>query len=295
MFRKQQRPTEPTGLVIGRRFDTRPLVLPWPNMGHALVSGLTGSGKSVSCHNILGQLAGYPDVAIMAFDRKRTDMTKWAPRLTLLATTAKEADDGLSDLRGLIDTRTRLLAEFGELNWHPRFGPWVVALIDEYAELAAIDTDGIDHEAETKVLDALLRRARATRQIRLANVSSIARLGRAVGITLIVATQYPTAEVIDQQVRTQLDIRLMHRVASDEQVNVCLGQGRSATISAKSIPSTQPGGLWLVGTPDTPEPIRGRSNRVTVDDIRQRAAATAHLAWPYDTVFGSEAIAEEAY
>ncbi len=294
LFRRKRQVPESVGFQIGRRFDNRPLVLPWPNMPHALVSGLTGSGKSVTCHNIIGQLAAFPDVAIVGVDLKRTDMTLWAPRLTRLATSPGEADDLLDELRRLIDARTQTLSEFGALRWNPSFGPWMVIVIDEYAELSAVDTSGLSGQP-SKQLEAHFRAARTTRQIRLANVSSIARLGRAVGFTLIVATQYPTVEVLDQQVRTQLDIRLMHRVASEEQVAVCLGSGRASTISAKSIPVSQPGGLWVVGTPDSPEPVRGRADFVSADAIRERAASTAHLQWPAETVFSAEPVVEEVF
>ena len=101
------------------------------------------------------------------------------------------------------------------------------------------------------------------------------------------ATQYPSAEVIDQQIRTQLTIRIMLRVASGEQVNVILGQGYGSTISPTSIGPGERGGLWIVGTPDAPRPVRARAHWVTDTDVAARVAATRHLTPHHTTVFGA--------
>ena len=49
------------GLDIGRRFDARPLALPWPHCPHMLIGGETGSGKSGVCNAIIGALADRTD------------------------------------------------------------------------------------------------------------------------------------------------------------------------------------------------------------------------------------------
>ena len=93
-----------------------------------------------------------------------------------------------------------------------------------------------------------------------------------------------------------MSIRIMLRVASGEQVNVCLGQGYGSSISPKSIGVAQRGGLWVVGLPDDPEPVRGRAHWVSDADVAARVEATAHLASSIETVFGQHANSiEEAY
>ena len=123
----------------------------------------------------------------------------------------------------------------------------------------------------------MLRSGRNGQQVRTGLLGSLARLARFCGVTIVGATQYPSAEVIDQQIRTQLTIRIMLRVASGEQVNVCLGQGYGRTVSPTSIGPTERGGLWIVGLPNAPEPVRGRAHWVSDHDVAARVAATRHL------------------
>ena len=56
------------GLDLGRRFDDRPLVLPWPHCPHVLIGGETGSGKSGLCNSLIGALAGLANVAVVGIN-----------------------------------------------------------------------------------------------------------------------------------------------------------------------------------------------------------------------------------
>jgi hypothetical protein len=56
-------------------------------------------------------------------------------------------------------------------------------------------------------------------------------------------------------------------------------------VSPDSIGPAERGGLWIVGTPDAPKPVRGRAHWVSDEDVAQRVATTAHLALPSDVVF----------
>ena len=76
-----------TGLEIGRRFDARPLVVPWPHCPHILIGGETGSGKSGVCNALIGAWAGLPNVVLLGVDLKLVELSPWRDRLTVLATT----------------------------------------------------------------------------------------------------------------------------------------------------------------------------------------------------------------
>ena len=80
--------------------------------------------------------------------------------------------------------------------------PALVIIIDEYAELA---DDAPDAMSDT---------------------DSIARLGRAMAVTLIAATQRPTQKAMGQgAVRSQMDLRICFRVREPRDVDLILGQG----------------------------------------------------------------------
>ncbi len=275
------------GLEIGRRADGRPLHVPWPRCPHILVGGETGSGKSGVCNALIGAAAGIPNLAICGIDLKLVELSPWANRLTVLAVTPDEADRLLVDVRDLIWHRSRWLRTNGYRRWEDRFGPWVWLIVDELAELQALDADVLASAvADPDSAQAALRSGRNGQQVRTGLLGSVARMARFCGVTIVGATQYPSAEVVDQQIRTQLGIRVMLRVASGEQVNVILGQGYASKVSPTSIGPAERGGLWIVGTPDAPRPARGRAHWVSDSDVAARVAATVHLTPSYADVFG---------
>ena len=162
----------------------------------------------------------------------------------------------------------------------------MVFIVDELAELQALDADALaEAVTDPNTAQATLRSGRNGQQVRTGLLGSLARMARACGVTIVAATQYPSAEVIDQQIRTQLTIRMMLRVASGEQVNVILGQGYASTVSPTSIGPGERGGLWIVGTPDAPRPVRARGHWVTDTDVAARVAATRHLTPDRASVF----------
>ena len=274
-------------LDIGRRFDARPLLLPWPGCPHILIGGETGSGKSGVCNNIIGAAAGHPNVAICGIDLKLVELTPWRPRLTALATSPPEAARLLVALRDLIRVRSRFMEAHGYRMWRTEFGPWVLFIGDELAELQAIDADlladAIDaDDGGRKALAA----GKSGQQVLTALFGSLARMARACGITMVGATQYPSAEVIDQQIRTQMAIRIMLRVASGEQINVILGHGYGTQIDPKSIGPAERGGLWVMGIDNASTPTRARAHLVTDDHVTARVATTRHLTPTYTDVFG---------
>lgn len=276
-------------IEIGRRSDNQTLSLPWPGCPHIQIGGETGSGKSGLCHSIIGGAAGDPSTAIVGIDLKLVELAPWLPRLTTLATTPTEADRLLVEIRNLIRSRAKFLQANGYRKWESGFGPWVLLIIDELAELQAIDADRLADVIESgEGGSQAIREAKNSQQVRSALLGSIARLARFCGVTIVGATQYPSAEVIDQQIRTQLTIKIMLRVASGEQVAVCLGQGYANAISPKSIGPSERGGLWIVGLPDSGKPIRGRSHWVSDAGVTTRAATTAHLTPTFESVFGKD-------
>ncbi len=284
-------------IEIGRRFDNLPLLWPWPGAQHTQIGGETGSGKSGLCNSIIGGVAGDKNAAIVGIDLKLVELSPWSGRLTALATTPSEADELLVDLRSLIRSRAEFLQSAGHRKWQSSFGPWVLVVIDELAELQAIDADRLASVvASGSGGQQAIREAKNGQQVRTALLGSIARLARFCGVTIVGATQYPSAEVIDQQIRTQLTIKIMLRVASGEQVAVCLGQGYASAVSPTSIGPAERGGLWIVGLPDSGKPIRGRAHWVSDSAVASRVAATRHLTPSYASVFGKEsADAFEAY
>ncbi len=164
----------------------------------------------------------------------------------------------------------------------------MLLVVDELAELAGLDPDALIQAISSGETKDVIRNGRNAAQIRIALLGSLARLARFCGITIVAATQYPSHEVVDQQIRTQMSVRIMLRVTSGEQVDVCLGRGYGKRIGVRSIPANQPGGLWMAGHPDHPEP-RQRPSPLPHRRPHHRTAADYRplCAWPHELVFGA--------
>ena len=90
--------------------------------------------------------------------------------------------------------------------------PYVLIVLDEYADLT-------NDPASKKEIESRLKR--------------IAQKGRAAGIHIILTTQYPTAEVISSNIRSNLPAQIALRVRSKTESNVILSQSGAETLNGK--------------------------------------------------------------
>ena len=148
----------------------------------------------------------------------------------------------------MLEARAALLAAAGKRAWDisPTW-PALVVLIDEYAELA-------DEAPEA-----------------MSDTDSIARLGRAVAVTLIAATQRPTQKAMGQgAVRSQMDLRICFRVREPRDVDLVLGQGMlRAGWDAHNLNAP---GKFLVSAPGHDRPKRARAYLLTDQVVAETAA-----------------------
>ena len=220
---------------------------------HALFAGTTGSGKSGGLNVLMATLAACDDVVIWAIDLKNgMELSPWAPCIDRLATTADQAAALLADAVAILQARAGHLAATGQRVWEPSPDmPALLIIVDEYAELA--------DEAPAAMSDT----------------DAIARLGRAVAVTLIAATQRPTQKAMGQgAVRSQMDTRICFRVRERKDVDLVLGQGMlGAGWHAHTLNAP---GKFLVSAPEHTTPKRARAYLVTDDDV---ARTTARYGW----------------
>jgi DNA segregation ATPase FtsK/SpoIIIE-like protein len=189
---------------------------------------------------------------IWAIDLKKgMELGPWQSCIDRLATTPDQAIILLRDAVVVLEARAELLAAAGKRVWgiSPAW-PALVIIIDEYAELA---DEGADAMSDT---------------------DSIARLGRAVAITLIAATQRPTQKAMGQgAVRSQMDLRICFRVREPRDVDLVLGQGMlRAGWDAHNLNAP---GKFLISAPGHDQPKRARGYLLTDEVV---AATAAHYA-----------------
>lgn len=215
-------------------------------------------------------LAACRDAVIWGIDLKKgMELGPWQSCIDRLATTPEEAITLLRDAVAVLEARAALLASVGKRAWEisPHW-PALIIIIDEYAELADEAPDA------------------------MSDTDSIARLGRAVAVTLIAATQRPTQKAMGQgAVRSQMDLRICFRVREPRDVDLVLGQGMlRAGWDAQNLNAP---GKFLVSAPGHDRPKRARAyllsdqvvaataahythNRPRLDDVSRQAADFAN-------------------
>ena len=216
---------------------------------HGIFGGTTGSGKSGGLNVLMGNLVACRDVVIWAIDLKKgMELGPWQSCIGRLATTPGQAITLLRDAVAVLEARAELLAAAGKRTWaiSPAW-PALVIIIDEYAELADEAPDA------------------------MSDTDSIARLGRAVAVTLIAATQRPTQKAMGQgAVRSQMDLRVCFRVREPRDVDLVLGQGMlRAGWDAHNLNAP---GKFLISAPGHDRPKRARAYLLTDQVVAETAA-----------------------
>jgi S-DNA-T family DNA segregation ATPase FtsK/SpoIIIE len=209
---------------------------------NALIGGVTGSGKSGVLNVILAALVACRDVVIWGVDLKGgMELRPWAGCLGRLATTPEGAVRLLTDARVIRDQRA---AGSDDRLWRPTGPqPALIIVIDEYAELPQEAKDVAD---------------------------SLARVGRAVMVNLLVATQRPTQEAMGGgAARAQMDVRICLRVRERRDTDLILGQGMWAAGWRADL-LDQPG-KFLLSDPEHTTPRPGRAYLITDTDIGDHA------------------------
>jgi S-DNA-T family DNA segregation ATPase FtsK/SpoIIIE len=184
------------------------------------------------------------------------ELGPWAECIGRLATTPEQATALLRDAVAILKGRAEHLASLGRRTWEPTPEmPALIIIIDEYAELTEECPEAM-HYTDT-----------------------VARLGRAVAVTIIAATQRPTQKVMGQgAVRSQMDLRVCFRVREQRDVDLVLGQGMlKAGWNAHKLNAP---GKFLISAPEHDIPRRARAYLVT--DEMVAATAAQHSLIPRD-------------
>lgn len=170
---------------------------------HILIGGTTGSGKSVLLKSLLMQCAMKGAAIFIADFKGGVDFgPAWEDRCTMCydMETLKQI---LSDLKSELYFRrgTFKVLDCSNLDVYNQRAqkslPRIVFACDEVAEL--LDKTGASKEQRAEI-DAII-----------SDLSTVARLGRAFGIHLLLATQRPDATILPGQIKNNADIRVCGR------------------------------------------------------------------------------------
>ena len=191
---KEALPQNPVSFWPG---SDSPIDWDYRNLGeqpHILIAGATGSGKSVFLNNLIYNLMSAPgNTEFVYIDLKRVELSDYKdmPQTIAYCDTAKKAAAMLYVLRGVIEERYKTLAEKRKKKWTDEEGSQIYIVIDEYAELVTTARKMVEPQ-----------------------LISIAQIGRAAGVHIILCTQRPTRDIITGAVKVNFDCRIALRTAT---------------------------------------------------------------------------------
>ncbi|TVP69790.1 MAG: DNA translocase FtsK [Nitriliruptor sp.] len=215
----------PLTVALGVDIAGEPEMINLATMPHLLVSGATGSGKSVTLNGMISSIVmrARPDqVRMILIDPKRVELNAYegAPHLlSPVVTDPRRAADAVQWCVKEMEQRYELLAHLGYRN------------IDGYNEAVAAgevatrpgppDEDGLPTELEARPLPYILLVIDELADLMLVAprdvedaICRIAQMARAVGIHMIIATQRPSVDVITGLIKANIPSRLALQVAS---------------------------------------------------------------------------------
>jgi S-DNA-T family DNA segregation ATPase FtsK/SpoIIIE len=219
---------DPAGIVFGTRIkDGVDFVVPFANLQHMLISGVTGAGKSVLMHALLYQLLRSDEVERLVLIDLKGGVSFYRYRDSPKVEVVYEMPDVMRVIDGLMALmvqRQNYMRENGIEFW--RDGR-VFVVIDEYAEI------------QTEIDSADTKEAKAAARRLAANLASISRRARALGIVLVCALQRPTVDAMDAAVRNNLNCRICMRAATNQLAASMLDDLERFTVQPTELPTGQ--------------------------------------------------------
>ncbi len=219
-------------VAMGYTISQKVKVFDLTSAPHLLVAGATQQGKSVGLNVIITSLlyAKHPsEMKLVFIDPKRVEFTAYSRLLrhylAVLPSAAneeeerehaifkepKEADEVLRSLCIEMDERYKLMSKalvnkvtlynekYKDRHLNPenghRYLPYLVVIIDEYADLLMSDSKQISKSISTSIV-------------------RLAQKGRAAGIHVILATQRPTVDVVTGLIKTNFPMRIAFRTSA---------------------------------------------------------------------------------
>ena len=201
--------------VLGLTDDGAPLLLrlPSPDVGHVLIAGTTGSGKTALMQSLVASLAlrhRRSELQLVLIDPKGYSFAKLKTLPHLLQPIVTQSDQAARALDEMVEvmeqrSRARSIEVDPARQVRERSGvtkPLIAIVIDELADL--IQTSG------SAVIDRLGR---------------LTQRGREAGVHVIAATQKPSSSIVGSLIKANFPVRLVGRVVSADDARVAAGLG----------------------------------------------------------------------
>lgn len=248
-------------LLLGKGVSGEDVWADLTKMPHMIIAGATGSGKSVCINTIVMSIlmnAHPSEIKMLMIDPKKVELTAYSPLPHMLAPVITEATEAHAAFNWLVKEMERRyeifrrlglrnIAAFNERKINaeqeaslgieiPKELPYIVAIVDELADLMMVSTNDIETP-----------------------IARIAQMARAVGIHLILATQRPSREVITGLIKANFPTRIAFKVASRVNSQIVLDDNGAESLLGN--------GDMLFLPPGTSSLIRAQGAFIRDEDI----------------------------
>jgi len=184
------------------RFDIR-------EAPHMIIAGSSGAGKSVFLNNVIKQLIDTPSVDLHIFDPKKVELNQYDGQVKQYVDDKLEIKKSLRELvqkmqqryREMKKLKAKNIREVGNMRYQ-------IIVIDEFAELAMGGEVG-------------------------ESIQSIAQMGRAAGMHLIIATQRASTKVIDGDTKVNFPTKVVFKMAKAVDSTVMLDEAGAEKLLGK--------------------------------------------------------------
>jgi S-DNA-T family DNA segregation ATPase FtsK/SpoIIIE len=226
-------------LIIGKTITNENFIIDLTEISHILVSGATGQGKSVLLNVIITSLLykKHPsEVKFILIDPHVLEFNIYSkienhflakvPYSDSIVTDVSKAIYTLNSLCLEMDVRYTLLkaaqvrnikeynSKFINRELNPckghRFFPYIVLIIDEYADLVIV----VNNEIE-------------------ASIERLARKAHTVGIHIVLATQRPTKNIITGKIKSNFLTQIAFKVSSSLESRIIMDKSGAENLSGK--------------------------------------------------------------
>lgn len=167
--------------------NNEPIFFEMSDVPHILISGMSGSGKSITLHSIICSLMKSNKLSVFyMIDTKRVELCKYKNRrLAYFDSTIEDAISTLEIICDKIDSR------YEDMEMGFSYGLDTFVVIEELGDLMSYNKKLIEKY-----------------------IVKIARLGRACGVHLIIATQRPTVDVVTGEIKANIGCRFALQTTS---------------------------------------------------------------------------------
>lgn len=204
-----------TKFVLGIDSYNKPVIMDFNKIPHMIISGTTGSGKSIAINVIISSIlanAVYNSVQFVMIDPKQVELAKYAKCSKFLnrpiANSDRESLDALWDMKYEMDKRYRLFAENGVVN------------IGQYNDLLAKNNEVLPHLIV--IVDELGDLMVSNKGLVQDYLVALGQKSRAAGIHLICATQSPRAEIISGKLKANFTTQIAFQVKNTKESQIAI-------------------------------------------------------------------------